>query len=195
MHAAQLTTRLALLAVCWCATSAWGLRLPGVQLPSRAVVYKPLDVEQALLSDHEDALVLIIAAKPRRQVPARHKYLPTVQSLRTARPCKHCLGCCDRGMLINPSCLACHCRPDPQQPLLSFSPEAGSQVPHAVQQLIVQGMQQLKQLGMRGGFGLHLDVLLNVPQSSSGVITWHLILKQAIALRLLALSCCLRRHS
>jgi hypothetical protein len=43
--------------------------------------------------------------------------------------------------------------------VLSFSAEAAAVVPHAVQQLLTDGMQQLQQLGAGGSFGLELGVM------------------------------------
>lgn len=48
------------------------------------------------------------------------------------------------------------CRRAPEQPVLSFSAEAAAVVPHAVQQLLTDGMQQL---GAGGSFGLELGVM------------------------------------
>jgi len=52
-----------------------------------------------------------------------------------------------------------HHRRQGTQPLLTFSPQAAKQIPHAVQQLLFQCMQQLEQLGAAGSFGLQLDLL------------------------------------
>jgi hypothetical protein len=66
---------------------------------------------------------------------------------------------------VTPSCVHASdagfvsCRRAPQQPLLSFSAEAAAVVPHAVQQLLTDGMQQLQQLGAGGRFGLELGVM------------------------------------
>lgn len=46
-----------------------------------------------------------------------------------------------------------------EQPLLSFSAEAATLVPHAVQRLLAEGMQQLQQLGAGGVFSLELGVM------------------------------------
>lgn len=61
------------------------------------------------------------------------------------------------------------CRRAPEQPVLSFSAEAAAVVPHAVQQLLTDGMQQLQQLGAGGSFGLELGVM--PPELHRGVFS------------------------
>lgn len=62
----------------------------------------------------------------------------------------------------------------PQQPLLLFSTRAASQVPYAVQHLLVQGLTQLQHLsgGNVGRYCLVLDALSADPQEAAGVCAY-----------------------